>query len=94
MSSAMSSAQAARQHDVEARQRRAVVTVHVHGEPDLAVVDLLARLQLLARRGLVDVRITGAEELLELVGLEALGEPEAREERRVEEVVDVDDLPR
>ena len=80
---------------------RTVVVCELTGPADVAVVDALARLQLVARRrGLrCDVRVEGPEliGLLDLLGLRgALGQPvgqaEACEQRPiVEEMVDVDD---
>lgn len=63
---------------------------------DLALVDELARLQLAARRIGCAIAIQEVEpdlrELLDLCGLvEVLGQPEVREQRRVEEVVVTDD---
>jgi hypothetical protein len=82
---------------------RPVVVCEVHGTVDLAVVDLLAHLRLHARR--VDVTLDlrdpdgRLEVLLELTGLggcvlqrsEPGRHPEPREQRGVEEVVDVAD---
>ena len=70
--------------------------------PDIGTVDALARLQLAAHRGGGRVRLhgttAGLRDLLELaglcgpLGLEAVGEPEEREEaRRVEEEDDAGD---
>jgi hypothetical protein len=71
--------------------------------PDLGTVDLLARLQLRARRLGSELRLRHAsaelEELLDLVGLrevlvEAGGEPEQREQRLgVEEERELGDPP-
>jgi hypothetical protein len=77
--------------------------------PSLETVDALARLQLIARQmGVVLlvrtdgddlrrlIRLAGLDEILICVGsleLEALGQPEAREQAGVEEVVDVEDPP-
>ena len=66
------------------------------GQPDLALVDTLARLQLAARRLGCSICVRDARveltELLELVGLrEMLGQPEHCEEARVDEVVVPDD---
>ena len=71
--------------------------------PDLALVDALARLQLAARRLGWSIRVRDAggqlAALLDLVGLaevlplEARGEPEGREQLRVEEVVETGDAP-
>ena len=77
--------------------------------PDIAVVEVLARLALAARRAGRGVRVVragpGLSELLALTGLaEIVGacepsvlevgrEPEPREQRRVEEVMDVADPP-
>jgi hypothetical protein len=62
----------------------------------LPVIDVLARLRLVARRERIELAITGrCEELVELVGLsealEVLGKAEPREQRGVQEVVDVRD---
>ncbi len=74
--------------------------VEVGGTVDVGVVDVLARLALVARRRGVRLRVRadeGLAGLLALVGLRAvvqpLGEPEAGEQRGVEEVVDVLDPP-
>ncbi len=81
------------------------VVCDVPGEVDLSVVDVLARLQLTARRldAFLRVRTSGdgLEALLALTGLgdavpdrlEARGQAEAAEQRGVEEVVDVHNLP-
>ena len=68
--------------------------------PDLAAVDTVARLRLLAvRLGVRLVVLPDPAGVLELSGLSALlcgdprGQPEAGEQRRVQEVVDVDELP-
>jgi hypothetical protein len=71
-------------------------------DPDLAVVDELARLQLAARRAGCTVRLRDAGPaligLLDLVGLsrtlcvEVSRQPEHLEQRGVEEVVVADDL--
>jgi hypothetical protein len=76
------------------------------GPPDLAIMDVLARLQLVARRHGCSVRVSGAcadlVELLDLVGLrelltgEGLGieagrQPEGGEQARVQEVVEPGD---
>ncbi|MCW2614401.1 MAG: hypothetical protein JWN08_1395 [Frankiales bacterium] len=79
--------------------------MQVLGPLDLEVVERPARLRLLAGRlGIVlDLRVTEPG-LLELAGLadvvcsdargrDPLGQPEAREQRGAEEVVDVDQLP-
>jgi hypothetical protein len=67
---------------------------------DLATVDELARLQLVARRAGYEIRVRGAcralVELLDLVGLgylvlEVRGQAEVLEERGVEKVVEPDD---
>ena len=68
---------------------------------DLAVLDALARMRLRARQlgALLEVTATddGCEELADLVGLadvlQVTRQPEAREQRRVQEVVDVGDPP-
>lgn len=83
---------------VEALLREDVpVRAHVPAA-DLAVVDALARMQLWARRLDRLFEITGScTGLVELVGLsdvlQVVGEAEAREQRGVEEVVDVGDPP-
>lgn len=85
-----------------------VVDVGGYQKPDLALVDVLARLRLVAGRLGAGLVVLGAspelEQLLALVGLLAVvplhpaesselrGEPEAREQPGVEEVVDVADL--
>lgn len=73
---------------------RVVVEVQLPG-PDLGVVDALARLHLAARRCGGTARVSGADELLALVGLsEVLApdrEPEPEEQVGAEEVVHVDD---
>jgi len=71
------------------------VRAHV-AEADLAVVGALAHMRLWARRLNTGLEITGScVELAELVGLtvelQVRGEPEALEERGVEEVVDMGD---
>ncbi len=69
----------------------------VIAEPDLALVDELARLQLTARRLGYTLRLcnpcAGVAELLDLAGLrlEAQGEAEGGEESGVEKVVMPDD---
>jgi hypothetical protein len=73
------------------------------GEPDLAVVDELARLRLAAGRMGYGLRLAGAcpglTELLELAGLtdlgsiEVIGQAEEGEDARVEEGVELDDPP-
>jgi hypothetical protein len=72
--------------------------VVLDGAPDLGLVDALARLQLAAQRGGGAIRLRNPcptmRALLELVGLsevllvEVLGQPEEREELRVQEVVE------
>ena len=81
------------------------IVCSVDGAPDLGVVSALARLQLLGRRNGVTVQLGSAagalDDLLALTGLqgalparsEPVGQPEAREEGGVEEVVDVGDGP-
>ena len=81
------------------------VVVHVRGAVDLGVVDVLARLQLVARRsdGSARLRVVadGLDDLLALTGLqdvlslrvEPRGQAEAGEQPGVEEVVDVRHLP-
>jgi hypothetical protein len=69
---------------------------------DLILIDAIMRLHLIARRGGCRVRLTGVDEhltgLLELLGLtcvlelEPRREPEVREQLRVEEVMQPDDL--
>jgi hypothetical protein len=72
--------------------------------PTLATIDVLARLQLAARRAGCQLRLRGpSAELCELVrlaglagalGVEACGEPEEREERvGVQEEPELDDPP-
>jgi hypothetical protein len=72
---------------------------------DLALVDALARLQLAARRSGYEIAVTRAPrdvvELIELAGLsdvlgvEAVGQPEQREQRLgVEEERELDDAAR
>jgi len=79
-----------------------VLDADLVGEPDLRAIDLLARLQLAARRAGLELRLRNAtDELLELVAfagladvlrLEAGGQPEEREERLgVEEERELDD---
>ena len=73
------------------------------GDPDIALVDALMRLQLAARRQGWRVRVRGAPAdlcgLLELVGLarvvgvEAPRQPELREQLGVQEVVQPGDPP-
>jgi hypothetical protein len=79
-----------------------VVVCDLHGTADLAVLDALARLQLVARRcGMrCDVHAAGdVAALLDLTGLadalrQPVREPEPREQRLgVEEVVEVDEPP-
>ena len=70
------------------------VTCELHGSVDLGVVEVLARLQLLARRTGRHLTVTGDDQgLLAWTGLEVLGQAEATEQRGVEEVVDVADPP-
>ncbi len=81
------------------------VVCRVGGLADLSVLDVLARIALIAgrRRGAMRVSSTcgDLEGLLTLTGLasvvtvelERCGQPEPRKERGVQEVVDVDDLP-
>jgi hypothetical protein len=79
--------------DLLLAQPRRTVVCALQGPMDLAVLDVLARLQLTAKRLGVCVSVTGGEALVRLAGLsEALGQPEPREQGGVEEVVDVDDL--
>ena len=68
--------------------------------PDLAAVDAVARLRLVAaRHGVLFEVVPDAAGLLELSGLSGVlgGDPrrqaEAGEQRRVQEVVDVDETP-
>jgi hypothetical protein len=87
------------------RDRRCDLECRVTGPADLRLVDVLARLALLARRRGCHLRVRGAGSdlagLLLVTGLQealaaplqALGEAEAGEQPRVEEVVDVDELP-
>jgi ABC-type transporter Mla MlaB component len=85
------------------------VLCRVHGHPDLSVLDVLARVALIARRRHTSVRVTSTngdlEGLLALTGLasvvtvesggrlEAAGKAEPGEQGGVEEVVDVGDSP-
>jgi hypothetical protein len=81
------------------------VVCRVQGYADLSVLDVLARIVLMAARRHAAVRVTSAcgdlQGLLALTGLAGIisyesergGQPETCEQRRVEEVVDVDDLP-
>jgi ABC-type transporter Mla MlaB component len=81
------------------------VLCRVQGPADLSVVDVLAHIALIAGRRHTSVRVSSTcgdlEGLLTLTGLASVvtvesergGKPEALEERGVEEVVDVDDLP-
>ncbi|HEX4429097.1 MAG TPA: STAS domain-containing protein [Frankiaceae bacterium] len=81
------------------------VVCRVAGFADLSVLDVLARIALMATRRHAAVRVTSTcgdlQGLLALTGLASVikvesecgGQPEACEERGVEEVVDVDDLP-
>lgn len=80
-----------------------VVVCHVLGPIDVSVVGVLARMQVMARRlqAALQVRVASAElpRLIALTGLEEVlpaclepgWQPEAGEQRRVEEVVDVPD---
>jgi hypothetical protein len=75
------------------------IVVHLEGAsaPDVAMVDALARMQLVARRAGWAIRVGTACpevcELIELTGLaealalETIGQPEDREELGVQEVV-------
>ena len=79
---------------------RTVVVCELTGPLDLTVLDALARLVLAARRSGLRCDLTSTESgLLRLTGLDnallqPTGQPEPREQRRrVEEVVQVDDLP-
>ena len=73
------------------------------GRADLATVDALIRFQLVARRAGGRVRVDDASDelrdllelagLAEVLGLEPRGEPELREQLRVEEVVQPGDPP-
>lgn len=79
---------------------KAVLSCELHGRVDLAVVDALARLVLVARRrGLRCELRTTDDGLLRLTGLdtvllEPLRQPEAGEQAAsLEEVVQVDDPP-
>ena len=81
------------------------VVCHVQGFADLSVLDLLARIALMASRRHAALRVTSAcgdlPGLLALTGLAGVitlelergGQAEPGEEGGVEEVVDVDDLP-
>jgi hypothetical protein len=94
--------------DAPAREPpRVVVDVGGYRKPDLVLVDVLARLRLVAGRVGASLVVLGAspelEQLLALVGLRAIvplpsresselrREPEAREQPGVEKVVDVGD---
>ena len=72
-----------------------VATVRIEGAvPGLFLVDAVARLTLAARRLGWSLRVTDdVRELLALSGLEACGQPERREQRGVDEVVQPDDPP-
>jgi anti-anti-sigma regulatory factor len=74
---------------------RLVCELGAAGRPDLALLELLARLQLLARGRGAQLVVSGASAhlagLAALCGLEVLGQAEASEQRRVQEVVDVRD---
>ncbi len=86
---------------------RPLVVLDVSGcRPDLALVDVVLRVVLQARRLGADVTVCGMSAplagLLRYTGLDAAldgvvselgGHPEAREQARVEEVVDVVDAP-
>ncbi len=81
-------------------QGRHPVVCDVRGPLDLDVLDLLARLRLAAARQHTDLSVRPWGDwagLLELAGLGGLlapvGQAEAGEQRGVEEVVDVRDLP-
>ncbi len=81
------------------------VVCRVDGLADLSVLDVLARIALIAGRCRAAVRVTctsgDLEGLLTLTGLASVvtvelqrgGQPEPGKERGVQEVVDVDDLP-
>ncbi len=81
------------------------VVCRVQGYADLSVLDVLARISLMASRRHAAVRVTSScgdlPGLLALTGLAGVitlelergGEPEPCEEGGVEEVMDVDDLP-
>jgi hypothetical protein len=81
------------------------VVCHVLGPVDLSVVGVVARMQLMSRRLRTPLQIRtwspALSELLALTGLDEVvpvrlepgGQPEPREQPRIEEVVDVDDLP-
>jgi hypothetical protein len=81
------------------------VVCRVQGFADLSVLDVLAQIALMATRRHAAVRVTSTcgdlQGLLALTGLASVvtlesergGQPETCEERGVEEVVDVDDLP-
>ncbi|HEX4017306.1 MAG TPA: STAS domain-containing protein [Frankiaceae bacterium] len=81
------------------------VVCRVQGFADLSVLDVLARIALLASRRHAAVRVTSArgdlQGLLALTGLAGVitlelergGQAETGEECGVQEVVDVDDLP-
>jgi hypothetical protein len=74
---------------------RLVCELGAAGLPDLTLLEALARLQLLARGGGAQLVVCGASAhlvgLAALCGLEVLGQAEATEQRRVQEVVDVRD---
>ncbi len=86
----------------QVRARALVCDVSELTNPDLAVVDALARLQLAASRRGCPIRLCGASrqlrDLLQLMGLrhvlgcgEMVGQTEKREQGRAEEVGDPDD---
>ena len=84
--------------------REVVVDVAAVGASDLCLVDALARLALACCRAGAQVRLRNASDdlvrLIDLAGLtevlsvERRGQAEAREQRGVEEVVDVRDAAR
>ena len=82
---------------VEARslaEPGATVVCTVLGVLDLSVLDALARLQLTANRLGAAITVIGGADLLRRAGLsEVLRQSEPREQRGVQEVVDVPDLP-
>jgi MFS superfamily sulfate permease-like transporter len=87
-----------------ARPNAVCVICRVARTADMSVVDVLARIALIASRRQAALRVTtpcrDLKDLLTLTGLaslvsvelESLGEAEAAEEGGIEEVVDVDDL--
>ena len=82
-------------------KRTIVVRLEGAASPDIGMIDALARMQLAARRVGWTVRVgTACPELCELIelsglgialALETIGQPEEREELRVQEVVEPGD---